>query len=193
MMADSPVSALSRRCHTRVTNRSEEERREERVDSTVILPFCDARLATVRISQSLEARVSNLNFSGLRSTAVTSLVTREVCECLETIGLRTEREHQVVCRPDRTGFVDVVAYAPCGRLVVAVEIDRGNKRLSLEKLSHLRATRGAAGVWVRWGREHRLQHLGGYATSLGIASVCLPLQVQTAKGGRRVWSTLPRP
>ncbi|MFV0126333.1 hypothetical protein ACLGI4_01170 [Streptomyces sp. HMX112] len=48
----------------------------------------------------------------------------------------------------RTGLLDLLFHRPGGSRL-AVEIDRGNKRWSLEKLIHQADTGGCA-VWLRW-------------------------------------------
>ncbi|MFI9051896.1 hypothetical protein [Streptomyces sp. NPDC053427] len=84
-------------------------------------------------------------------------VTRHLTRCVEEWGVSqrwTARREAPSCakpaegRPPRQGYLDVKFYRP-GMSAVAVEIDRGNKRWSLEKLE-AEAANGACALWLRW-------------------------------------------
>lgn len=109
------------------------------------------RKAILLMSKDLKALISQDD-----ARATTSAITKAIVRACKELGARVDTE--VDCgkfenprwkRKSRSGRVDIVASFQDGSSL-AIEIDRGNKRFSVEKLESMRQ-RGVATLWVRWG------------------------------------------
>jgi hypothetical protein len=108
-----------------------------------------------RTAQSLATALAQLRFDGMTSTAVTRLVTRAVEDWAEGLGWLAVAEmpfeflSDTPERPGRQGYVDLYIARPGYKRDVVIEIDRGNKVWSAQKLGHA-VSHGKAAIWVRW-------------------------------------------
>lgn len=109
---------------------------------------------TTTLAASLTAWLTPVELDGLTSRQTTALLTVRVAEWGRSQGWSVQFE--VPIRASRTtrsgesrGRLDVVCRRDAGRPPVVIEIDRGNKRWSVDKLAS-EAAAGAVALWVRW-------------------------------------------
>ena len=106
--------------------------------------------------ERLQTDLQALNFSGLSTRQTTALLTTKVAAILRDLHVgEVHLEHPCpnpIVSPTtgklRQGYLDV-ALIENGRIAVAIEIDRSNKRSSLAKLEAMQSI-GALCIWVRW-------------------------------------------
>lgn len=126
----------------------DEERR--RVPS---VPHSTGDGAAVR--EALERELTSVPFERLTAPEVTSLLTSRLVAWGLAQGWMVSREvpsraRRGAAERQHHGFLDVVLER-WGRSPVVVEIDRGNKTWSMEKLTAEHEA-GCVSIWVRWGR-----------------------------------------
>lgn len=114
---------------------------------------------TAALAASLAAWLAPVEIRGLSGRQTTALLTDRVAEWARSQGWSVRFE--VASRITRTvnraaggssewqGRLDVVCSRRPGQPPVAIEIDRNNKRWSVEKLS-AEAAAGSVALWVRW-------------------------------------------
>lgn len=104
-------------------------------------------------AQSLRGWLNGLHFTDLAAPEVTRFFTTSVDQWGLSLGYHARHEAALPAQGQRTGYLDVrlTHHSGAGR-PISIEIDRGNKRWSLEKLIHA-AELGDFAVWLRWGRE----------------------------------------
>ena len=104
----------------------------------------------------LQTNLQALDFSGLSTRQTTAILTTKVAAILRDLHTGEVRlEHPCpnpIVSPTtgklRQGYLDL-ALIENGRIAVAIEIDRSNKRFSLAKLEAMKSI-GALCIWVRW-------------------------------------------
>lgn len=148
----------------------------------------DALLTATRL-----AELTGILADGIQSLAstterpyarqITSRLTQDVCIWLLRMGLDPIDEFRLGKLPSGRGMrVDV-----CGvmgtHIKVAIEIDRGNKQASVNKLLHAVHVCGAEALWVRWGTPHRLPSALGRTLPLEINIVELPIEYRRYQRG----------
>lgn len=109
---------------------------------------------TVTLAGSLTTWLAPIKLDGLTSRQTTALLTERVAEWGRSQGWSVHFEAPIrASRPTRSGEsrgrLDVVCRRDAGRPPVVIEIDRGNKRWSVDKLAS-EAAAGAVALWVRW-------------------------------------------
>jgi len=115
------------------------------------------------IGRTLHRSLTMLDLDGLPNTGITARISTEVARVLAESGLGKvyrelstgDRLQPPTSSAPRRGYVDF-AVIRADVVVLVIEIDRSDKRFSLTKLEHFRE-RGAAVIWVRWGKPTRLQ------------------------------------
>lgn len=151
-----------------------------------------------RTAQSLASALSQLRLEGLASTAATRLVARAVEDWAEGLGWWAVAEMPLDFladtpeRPGRQGYVDLYIAGPGYKRDLVIEIDRGNKRWSAQKLGHA-VNHGKAAIWVRWkGRAPSLEivprgveviHLGLRTAPEAVAAAPAVGQAEDAPSG----------
>jgi hypothetical protein len=98
-------------------------------------------------AQSLRDWLDREHFTHLTPREVTAHLTAGVAGWAEQYGYRVQRE----APPPGAAYgrLDLRAAHPAGGKAISIEIDRGNKRWSLEKLVTA-AEHGDLALWVRW-------------------------------------------
>jgi hypothetical protein len=94
------------------------------------------------------------HFTDVTSVQATAHLTGSIAAWARQYGYRVQREVRPpgVDSRGRQGRLDLRAVHPAGGRAVSIEIDRGNKRWSLEKLVQA-AEHGDIALWVRWSRN----------------------------------------
>lgn len=107
-------------------------------------------------AHSLRAWLNSQQFADLSAFEVTRFLTDSVAEWATNLGYNAQREvevHPNIHRPDlRTGRLDLQLRHHSGKGRPIIEIDRGNKLWSLDKLTQA-AERGDLALWLRWSRR----------------------------------------
>lgn len=99
------------------------------------------------------------------SIRITEKLTSAICEYFQKQGhkvaLEVNVETKYIPRQKdrepyiRPGRLDLVVDSP-NRWQLAIEIDRGNKKWSVEKLKHVQTNnKNTFGIWIRWGGQLR--------------------------------------
>lgn len=113
-----------------------------------------SRLQT-RTAASLAQALATLRFEDLPRGGATRLVTRATIAWAEELGWLAVPEMALAFlagtpeQPSRQGIVDLYIARPGYRRDLVIEIDRGNKQWSAQKLGHA-VEHGRAAIWVRW-------------------------------------------
>jgi hypothetical protein len=108
-----------------------------------------------RTAASLAKALANLRFDDLPRGGATRLVTRATITWADELGWLAVPEMPLAFlaatteQPSRQGIVDLYIARPGYRRDLVVEIDRGNKQWSAQKLGHA-VEHGRAAIWVRW-------------------------------------------
>ncbi len=134
------------------------------------------------IGRTLHRSLTMLDLDGLPNTGITARISTEVARVLAESGLGKvyrelstgDRLQPPTSSAPRRGYVDF-AVIRADVVVLVIEIDRSDKRFSLTKLEHFRE-RGAAVIWVRWGKPTRLQ------VPDGVELVEIPVPSKSAQG-----------
>jgi hypothetical protein len=105
-------------------------------------------------ANSLRSWLNSEQFTDLSAVEVTRFFTDSVARWASSLGYDAQREVRLpdgIRRPDgRHGRLDLQLRHPTGRgRPISVEIDRGSKLWSLEKLAHA-AELGDLALWLRW-------------------------------------------
>lgn len=132
-------------------------------------------------ARSLASSLGFLHFAGASSAHVTDTLSAAVSRWGQQEGFQVKREvpAPAEARPDRHGYLDLVCFdGP--RPALAVEIDRGNKQWSHEKLAAV-AARGVAAVWLRWGSKTLSDHLAN-----GVDLIHMPMHRARARAGKAI-------
>lgn len=132
---------------------------------------------------------TTVEFSGLKATEVTDTLSAAIRRWGHSNGWMTNTEVPSTARRHsgsgpgvaHYGYLDLV-FDRWGEESVVVEIDRGNKQWSLEKLT-AEAARGRVSIWVRWGRQPP-------QVPDGVGLVYLPVVLHS--GTPRTYSYSPR-
>ncbi|MFF1399343.1 hypothetical protein ACFVZD_36790 [Streptomyces sp. NPDC058287] len=109
-------------------------------------------------ARSLRAWLNSQKFSDLSAPEVTAFLTDSISRWAEGLDYIPTREVDLPANKhkpqQRRQILDLQLkhYSGKGRQI-SIEIDRGNKRISLNKLVHA-AELGHLALWVRWGYEH---------------------------------------
>ncbi|MEU8968191.1 hypothetical protein AB0D11_02750 [Streptomyces monashensis] len=108
-------------------------------------------------ADSLRSWLNSEQFTDLSAVEVTKFFTDSVTRWASGLGYEAQREVRLpdgICRSDgRHGRLDLQLRHPAGKVQpISVEIDRGSKLWSLEKLTHA-AELGDLALWLRWSRK----------------------------------------
>lgn len=108
-------------------------------------------------ADSLRSWLNREQFTDLPAVEVTKFFTDSVTRWASSRGYDAQREVRLpdgIRRPDgRHGRLDLQLTDPTGKeRPISVEIDRGSKLWSLEKLTHA-AELGDLALWIRWSRK----------------------------------------
>ncbi|MGW1193683.1 hypothetical protein [Streptomyces sp. NPDC002559] len=106
---------------------------------------------------SLRTWLNGERFTDLSTAEVTEFFTDSVSRWADSLGYKARREVWLPvqsCQPDqRAGRLDLQLRHHTGKgRLISVEIDRGNKVWSLNKLTQA-AELGDLALWLRWSRE----------------------------------------
>lgn len=110
-------------------------------------------------AESLAAWLSTISLAGRSSQQATRLITEAIAEWARRQGWEVEFEvPALITRPVRggrefRGRLDIVCDRGEDLPLIAIEVDRGNKRWSLQKLV-AEAEAGNLAIWVRWKGRH---------------------------------------
>lgn len=148
--------------------------------------------ANSSVGDALQAALLSLDLNGLSSRQVTTALTAEVDRVLGDTGLGSVvREFPTYGRVQppsgatpRVGHLDF-AIVEAERVVLAVEIDRSDKKFSLTKLCHFQ-DRGAACIWIRWGTDPKVR------VPDGVELIYVPLGREASGPKRRTRVSGPR-
>ncbi|WP_117212818.1 hypothetical protein [Allorhizocola rhizosphaerae] len=138
---------------------------------------------SVRLAASLQAWLGlRLSFVDRDADQITELVTGAVVDWGRDSGWRVYRKARSVFPlpppyQDRHSFVDV-GIARAGAAPIVVEVDRSDRKRTLEKLA-AEAAAGRVALWVRWGT--------GPFTEPMPPVLLVPFAVEARRG--RVYST----
>ncbi|MER0241848.1 hypothetical protein AAHZ94_07380 [Streptomyces sp. HSW2009] len=105
-------------------------------------------------ARSLRAWLNRQQFSDLSTAEVTAFFTDSVADWARGQGYEVKREVELpaAARQNRTGRLDLQLRHRSGRgRLISVEVDRGTKEWSLEKLVRA-AELGHLALWLRWSR-----------------------------------------
>ncbi|MFT2015086.1 hypothetical protein ACMA1D_04440 [Streptomyces sp. 796.1] len=105
-------------------------------------------------ARSLRAWLNRQQFSDLATPEVTAFFTDSVADWATGQGYEVQREVELpaATRQGRTGRLDLQLRHRSGRgRLISVEVDRGTKAWSLEKLVQA-AELGHLALWLRWSR-----------------------------------------
>ncbi|RKE17837.1 hypothetical protein [Streptomyces sp. TLI_171] len=107
-------------------------------------------------ARSLRAWLNGQRFTDIPRAEATEFFTTSIRGWAETLGYHCELEAPLpphALRPDRRGYLDVRLRHRSGKgRGISMEIDRGDKQLSLDKLAQA-AELGDLCLWLRWGRR----------------------------------------
>ncbi|MFF3068849.1 hypothetical protein [Kitasatospora sp. NPDC057936] len=108
-------------------------------------------------ARSLRAWLNTEQFTDLPRHEATRFFTDSVVKWGDGLGYQAQREVPLPPhprRPDRrTGRLDLRLTHRSGKgRALSIEIDRGDKQLSLDKLTQA-TERGDLALWLRWGRQ----------------------------------------
>lgn len=104
-------------------------------------------------AQSLRAWLNRQHFSDLSANEVTRFFTDSVTQWAYSLGYNVRPEVQLQSPDQRAGRLDLRLRHRSGTgRAISIEIDRGDKVWSLEKLTHV-AERGDLALWLRWSRR----------------------------------------
>ncbi|MFF6787454.1 hypothetical protein ACFY9C_00035 [Streptomyces filamentosus] len=105
-------------------------------------------------ARSLRAWLNRQQFSDLPTSEVTAFFTDAVAGWATDRGYEVQREVELptIMRQNRTGRLDLQLRHRSGEgRLISVEVDRGTKEWSLEKLVQA-AELGRLALWLRWSR-----------------------------------------
>ncbi|MEU3464428.1 hypothetical protein ABZ721_31290 [Streptomyces sp. NPDC006733] len=105
-------------------------------------------------ARSLRAWLNLQQFSDLSTAEVTAFFTDAVADWASDQGYEVQREVSLptIARQHRTGRLDLQLRHRSGRgRLISVEVDRGTKQWSLDKLVQA-AELGHLALWLRWSR-----------------------------------------
>jgi hypothetical protein len=142
-----------------------------------------------QVASALAAHLATVTFADRGADAVTALLIDQVAAWAESLGWRVYRRAASVLRlpppmQNQHSVLDVAVARRDGLLPLAVEVDHGHRKRTVEKL----AAEGAAGripILVRWG--------GRKATEAGAPVHLIVVDVDQQPGGRFSRSRLRPP
>ncbi|MEV7083322.1 hypothetical protein AB0N88_33020 [Streptomyces sp. NPDC093516] len=105
-------------------------------------------------ARSLRAWLNRQQFSDLSTPEVTAFFTESVADWATNQGYEVQREVELptATRQNRTGRLDLQLRHRSGKgRLISIEVDRGTKEWSLEKLVQA-AELGHLALWLRWSR-----------------------------------------
>jgi hypothetical protein len=105
-------------------------------------------------ARSLRAWLNRQQFSDLSTPEVTAFFTDSVADWATDQGYDVQREVKLptATRQNRTGRLDLQLRHRSGKgQLISIEVDRGTKEWSLEKLVQA-AELGHLALWLRWSR-----------------------------------------
>ncbi|KQV15807.1 MULTISPECIES: hypothetical protein [unclassified Kitasatospora] len=105
-------------------------------------------------AHSLRAWLNRQRFTDLSTAEVTTFFTDSVADWATGLGYQVRREVDLptASRLGRTGRLDLQLQHRSGKgRLISVEVDRGTKLWSLEKLAQA-AELGHLALWLRWSR-----------------------------------------
>ncbi|MGW1892391.1 hypothetical protein ACWCP6_19390 [Streptomyces sp. NPDC002004] len=108
-------------------------------------------------ANSLRSWLNSETFTDLSTTEVTNFFTDSAARWASSLGYNVQREVWLpagISRADGTpGRLDLQLRHHTGKgRLISIEIDRGSKLWSLDKLTQA-AELGDLALWLRWGRE----------------------------------------
>jgi hypothetical protein len=125
----------------------------------------DASNCADAIEQGVQGIADNLLCREMNTKTFTRALTKGLCTLIaDRMGkARTEYKLDITrtlkSGKEYSGYIDIFANFP-DNSKLAIEIDRGNKLWSLEKLAFSADVLQAQAIWIRWRGEIKVQSIG---------------------------------